>query len=162
MREDTPFPDDDDDETESRPTDGNNAGDFDSDTEHSSNGSANDSHFSVTPFGPFELIEIIGGGGMGVVYKARELPLGRIVALKQLRTGVIIQQSERERFMIEARAVAALDHPNIVPIYRFDIERGQPYYTMKYLAKGPLSRQRPRIGLTDDQSGASRSPRARV
>jgi len=101
-----------------------------------------DNQGTLFRFANFEILEVIGHGGMGVVYKAREMPLGRIVALKQLDISAARDRSYRERFLIEARAVAALSHPNIVPIYHYDVENGQPYFTMKFLPNGTLSQKR--------------------
>lgn len=96
-------------------------------------------------FGSYEILEDIGYGGMGVVYKARELPLGRIVALKHLFGAAAAHPAHRDRFLTEAKAAAALEHPNIVPIYHFGVEQGQPYFTMKYLPCGTLSEHRDRF-----------------
>lgn len=95
-------------------------------------------------FGSFEILEVIGHGGMGVVYRARELPLGRIVALKQLEATASRNNSYRDRFLIEAKAIAALNHPHIVPIYHYGVENDQPYFTMKYLPNGTVAQNRSR------------------
>ena len=68
-------------------------------------------------FGPYEIVAPIGAGGMGEVYRARDTRLGRDVALKILPADVAGDTSRRQRFELEARAVAALNHPNIVAIY---------------------------------------------
>src|SRR5579871_5166085 len=67
--------------------------------------------------GPYEIIAQLGAGGMGEVYRARDSRLGREVALKILPSDVANDPSRRQRFELEARAVAALNHPNIVAVY---------------------------------------------
>ncbi len=84
-------------------------------------------------FGKYELQEVIGSGGMGVVLKARHRTLDHHVAIKLLRPGAVDAQL-RERFLREARLLAGLHHPNIVLIHDFDVsEWGVPYYVMEYL-----------------------------
>jgi hypothetical protein len=75
----------------------------------------------------FELLAELGRGGMGVVYKARHRPLNRIVALKMISEGKHASPEMRERFLIEAEAVARLRHPNIVQIYDIGEVDGHPY-----------------------------------
>jgi hypothetical protein len=79
---------------------------------------------------------------MGVVFRARDPQLDRVVAIKQLIAGAAAHPEHRERFLTEARAIAQLDHRHIVPIYDFDLNAGQPFFVMKYLEGGSLSQKR--------------------
>jgi eukaryotic-like serine/threonine-protein kinase len=88
----------------------------------------------------YEVLGLLGQGGMGVVYKARDIHLNRIVALKTIIGGTFAAPSERERFRREAKAIAHLDHPNIVPVYEVGEEAGVPYFSMKYFAGGSLAK----------------------
>lgn len=84
-------------------------------------------------FQEYRLVEEIGRGGMGVVYKAIQETLGRPVALKMIITGEAAREDEIKRFMAEASAVARLRHPNVVNIHELDVSEGTYYYTMDFI-----------------------------
>jgi serine/threonine protein kinase len=83
--------------------------------------------------GDFELGETIGRGGMGVVYRARQKSLNRLVALKVLPLAATLVARQLQRFQNEARAAAGLHHSNIVPVYFVGCERGVHYYAMQFI-----------------------------
>jgi serine/threonine protein kinase len=89
----------------------------------------------------YELLEKIGRGGMGVVYKARQTGLNRAVALKMIRAGDDAGAEELARFRREAEDVARLHHPNIVQIYAVGEHDGQPFFTMEYVDGGSLAQK---------------------
>jgi WD40 repeat protein/predicted Ser/Thr protein kinase len=89
----------------------------------------------------YRVESVLGRGGMGVVYKARHLQLGRSVALKMLPSGIYAGPDERTRLMREARAVAGLRHPHIVQVYDVGELNGCPYFTMEFLEGGNLSQK---------------------
>jgi hypothetical protein len=93
----------------------------------------------------YELLGELGRGGMGVVYKARDCVLGRLVALKMIRMGISADPPEVARFHREAQVVARLRHPHIVPLYDFGEHAGQPFFTMAFVGGGSLAEHRDRF-----------------
>lgn len=94
---------------------------------------------AIGRFGEYELVSVAGRGGMGVVYRARHVRLGREVALKMVASPVLAGEAAARRFRAEVEAMAALDHPHLMPVYECGEVDGQAFYTMKIVEGGHLS-----------------------
>jgi serine/threonine-protein kinase len=110
------------------------------DTASAPRSAAADSKLPVRAFGDFELLEEIGRGSMGVVYRARERHSGRLVALKMMLDQPGREGGNRRRFALEARATGQLSHPGIVTIHAWGEHDGHPFYTMDHVTGTLLSR----------------------
>src|SRR5882724_1531185 len=89
----------------------------------------------------YEVLAILGRGGHGIVYRVHHFKLKRMAALKMLLTGEYASSAELARFMREAEAIAALQHPNIVQIYDIGEVEGRPYFTMEFVGGGSLAQK---------------------
>ena len=116
------------------------------------------------PLGDYQIVREVGRGGMGVVYEAVQISLGRRVALKVLPFAATLDAKQLQRFKNEAQAAAHLHHQNIVPVYAVGCERGVHYYAMQFIEgqtlAGVISDLRKHAGLDAMDSAALRKPAA--
>src|SRR5216684_9266294 len=97
--------------------------------------------------GPYEILSVLGMGGMGEVYKARDTRLNRIIALKTLPAEKVADADRKRRFLVEARAAARLNHPNIVTIHDIAEENGVCFIAMEFVAGNTLEQTNTSSGL---------------
>ena len=107
-------------------------------------------------FGDYRILREIGRGGMGVVYEAEQISLGRHVALKVLPFAAAIDPKQRQRFQIEAQAAAQLHHPHIVPIFSVGCDHGIHYYAMQFVEGRSLAAVLQRASSEQPLSGRRR------
>jgi serine/threonine protein kinase/tetratricopeptide (TPR) repeat protein len=99
----------------------------------------------------YEITEEIGSGGMATVYRAYQPSMDRHVAIKVIRPSILHDPASRERFQREARLIARLEHPHLLPIYDFDGEHDPPFIVMRFLEGGTLKQVQQRGGVPRDE-----------
>lgn len=97
--------------------------------------------FSGSIFGNYQLLDVLGTGGMGTVYRARQLNLDRMVAIKVLSASLALEADYLERFNREAKTAAGLEHPHIVPTYDYGTHDSLTFVVMRLLAGGTLGQR---------------------
>lgn len=108
---------------------------------------------SIPRIAGYEILSRLGRGGMGVVYRARQISLKRFVALKMIRNADLAGAEHLSRFQVEAEAIASLQHPNIVQIYEIGNANGQPYFSLELVEGGTLAQKLTNRLLSFRQAG---------
>ncbi len=105
-----------------------------------------------TTLGDYELLEVVGRGGMGIVYRARQISLNREVAIKMILKDRLASSIERQRFFAEAKATAKLEHVGIVPVFDVGELDGRPFFAMKFIKGKTLSEKMANEGVSQRQA----------
>ena len=112
--------------------------------------------------GPYRITEEIGAGGMATVYRAYQPSMDRHVAIKVIRGSVLADPTLRDRFRREARLIARLEHPHLLPVYDFDGDHEPPYIVMRYLEGGTLRQVQEQGRLPPEEILHTLEPRDRT
>src|SRR5262245_41077538 len=99
-----------------------------------------DSALPIPSVSGYAILETLGRGGMGIVYKARNIATDRVVAIKLIRDQAFASPQDLARFQIEANAASRLNHPNIIAVHHVGAVNGLPFYAMDYVEDGGLDR----------------------